>query len=197
MVSHASLQPISRRLPTSTKPPPPLFWWLLTGDLHHDVNRRQFVRCDVCGWRLLNIESDMCVSIVLSLLFLRFNNLSCNFLNLAVKLSPQGISCDFFDEHSQWEYAVIEMIHMPHVHSNISITAKLGVSIVNFTGFWCFVVVKSSLSLRTVSPMVLLKNKGYTLKILLKRSRGLLSKEKFLFGISAFGVFSMILYKVL
>jgi hypothetical protein len=45
--------------------------------------------------------------------------------------------------------------------------------------------------------MVLLKNKGYALKNLLKRTRGLLRKEKFLFGISAFGVFSMILYKVL
>jgi hypothetical protein len=38
-----------------------------------------------------------------------------------------------------------------------------------------------------------LKNKGYPLKILLKRTRGLLNKEKSLFGISAFGVFQMIL----
>jgi hypothetical protein len=64
MVLHASLQPISRRLPTSTKPPPPLFWWLLTGDLHHDVNRRQFVllcfvfpslEFSVAGWRSANL----------------------------------------------------------------------------------------------------------------------------------------------
>ncbi len=47
------------------------------------------------------------------------------------------------------------------------------------------------------SLIVLLQNKGITLKILLKRTRGLLSKEKFLFGISTFGVFRMILYKVL
>jgi hypothetical protein len=39
--------------------------------------------------------------------------------------------------------------------------------------------------------------KGYPLKILLKKTRGLLNKKKFLFGISAFGVFRMILYKVL
>ncbi len=31
-----------------------------------------------------------------------------------------------FDQHSQPEYASIEMIRMPHVHSNISMTAKLG-----------------------------------------------------------------------
>jgi hypothetical protein len=34
--------------------------------------------------------------------------------------------------------------------------------------------------------------KGYPLKILLKRTRGLLNKKIFLFGISAFGVFRMI-----
>jgi hypothetical protein len=32
----------------------------------------------------------------------------------------------FFDKCSQPEYAGIEMIRMPHVHSNISITVKLG-----------------------------------------------------------------------
>ncbi len=46
---------------------------------------------------------------------------SCNFLDLAVNQCPQGISCDIFDKCSQPEYAGIEMIHMPHVHSNISI----------------------------------------------------------------------------
>jgi hypothetical protein len=41
--------------------------------------------------------------------------------------------------------------------------------------------------------IVLLKNKGYRQKILLERTRGLLNKEKFHFGISAFGFFEMIL----
>jgi len=44
-----------------------------------------------------------------------------------VKQNPQGISCDIFDKHPQPEYAGIDMICMPHVHSNISITTKLGV----------------------------------------------------------------------
>jgi hypothetical protein len=44
-----------------------------------------------------------------------------------------------------------------------------------------------------VSPIVLLKVKGYPSKILLKRTKGLLNKEKILFGTSAFGVFRMIL----
>ncbi len=58
---------------------------------------------------------------------------SCDFLDLAVRQSPQGLSCDIFDKCSQPEYAGIEIIGMPHVHSNISMTAKLGVIIVNFT----------------------------------------------------------------
>jgi hypothetical protein len=58
---------------------------------------------------------------------------SCNFLDLTVRQSPQGLSCDIFVKRSQPEYAGIEMIRMPHVHSNISMTVKLGLSIVNFT----------------------------------------------------------------
>jgi hypothetical protein len=56
---------------------------------------------------------------------------SCNFLDLAVRRSPQGLSCDIFDKSSQPEYAGIEMIRMPDVHCNIS---SWGLSIVNFTG---------------------------------------------------------------
>jgi hypothetical protein len=46
--------------------------------------------------------------------------LSCNFLDLAVRQSPQGLCCDIFDKRAQPEYAGVEMIRMPHVHSNIS-----------------------------------------------------------------------------
>jgi hypothetical protein len=47
-----------------------------------------------------------------------------------------------------------------------------------------------------VSLIVLLEVKGYPLKILLKKTRGLITKEKFFFGNSAFGVFRMILFVV-
>jgi hypothetical protein len=43
-----------------------------------------------------------------------------------------------------------------------------------------------------VGLIVFLKVKGYPLKILLKRTIGWLIKEKFLFGISTFGVFKML-----
>jgi hypothetical protein len=42
-----------------------------------------------------------------------------------------------------------------------------------------------------------LKAKGYSFKVLLKRTRGLVLKEKFLFGIFAFGIFRMILLQVM
>jgi hypothetical protein len=42
-----------------------------------------------------------------------------------------------------------------------------------------------------VSLIVFLKAKGYPLKVLLMRTIGLLLKEKFLFRISAFGIFRM------
>jgi hypothetical protein len=48
-------------------------------------------------------------------------------LDLVVKQS-QGISCDIFGKPQlQPEYAGMSMITMPHVQSNISISAKLGV----------------------------------------------------------------------
>jgi hypothetical protein len=67
------------------------------------------------------------------------------------------------------------MIHMPHVHSNISITAKLGVINSQFYRFLMLCSCEEFFVSQTVSRMVLLKNKGYALKILVKR---LFSKEK-------------------
>ncbi len=110
---------------------------------------------------------------------------------------PQGFYCDIFDKRSQPEYAGIEMIRMPHVHSNISITAKLGVINSQFYRFLRICSCKKFFVFQMVSLIVLLKVKGYPLKILLERTRGLLNKEKFLHRTSAFGVFRMILLRVL
>jgi hypothetical protein len=66
------------------------------------------------------------------------------------------------------------MIRMPHVHSNISMTAKLGVINSQFYRFLRF----CSCNKFFIFQMVFLKVKGYSLK--LKRTRGLLIKEKFL-----------------
>ncbi len=122
---------------------------------------------------------------------------SCNFLDLTVRKSPQGLSCDIFDKRSQPEYAGIEVIRMPHVRSNISMTAKLGVINSQFYRFFRLCSCKKFFVFQMVSLIVFLKAKGYPLKVLLKRTRGLVLKEKFLFGISAFGIFRMILLRVM
>ncbi len=122
---------------------------------------------------------------------------SCNFLDLTVRQSPQGLFCDIFAKRSQPEYASIEMIRMPHVHSNISMTAKLGVINCQFYRFLRLCSCKNFFFFNMVSLIVFLKAKSYPLKVLLKRTRGLLLKEKFLFGDSAFGIFRMILLRVM
>ncbi len=114
-----------------------------------------------------------------------------------MRQSPQGVSCDIFDKHSQPEYAGIEMTRMPHVHSNISLTAKLGVINSQFYRFLRLCSCKMFFVFQMVSLIVFLKVKGYPLKILLKRTSGLLIKEKLIFGISTFGVFQKILFQVL
>ncbi len=111
---------------------------------------------------------------------------SCNFLDLAVRQSPQGLSCDIFLKHSQPEYAGIEMIRMSHVHSNISMTAKLGVINSQFYRYLKLCSYNKFFVFQMVSLIVFLKANGYPLKVLLKRTRGLLLKEKFLFGNSNF-----------
>jgi hypothetical protein len=117
-----------------------------------------------------------------------------NFLDLAVNQNPQGISYDMFDKHSQPQ-SMQELTRS--VYSNISNTAKFGV--INNQFYRCLRLLCSKYFFvsQMIILIVLLKNKVYPLRILLKRTRGLLNREKFLFGISAFGVFQMILYRVL
>jgi hypothetical protein len=89
---------------------------------------------------------------------------SCNFLDLTVRQSPQGLSCNIFDKRSQPEYAGIEMIRMRHVHSNISMTAKLGVINSQFYRYLRLCSCKKFFVFQMVSLIVFLKAKGYPLK---------------------------------
>ncbi len=113
-----------------------------------------------------------------------------NFLDLAVNQNPQGISCDMFDKHSQ------PQVLTRSVCSNISDTAKFGVINNQFYRCLRLCCCKDFFVSQMVNLVFLLKNKGYPLRILLKRTRGLLNRGKFLFGISVFGVFQMILYSL-
>jgi superfamily II DNA/RNA helicase len=90
-------------------------------------------------------------------------------LTLEVRNSFDGLilgfflSCDIFDKRSQLEYAGIEMIRMPHVHSNISMTAKLGVINSQFYRFLRLCSCKKFFVFQMVSLIVFLKVKGYPL----------------------------------
>ncbi len=72
------------------------------------------------------------------------------------------------------------MIRMPHVPSNISMSAKLGVIDSQFYRFLRLCSRNKLFIFQMVSLMVFLKVKSYSLKLLLKRTRGSLVKEKFL-----------------
>jgi hypothetical protein len=120
----------------------------------------------------------------------------CNFLDLVVRQSPQGLSCDIFYKHSQLEYAGIEMIRMLHVHSNISMTTKLGVINNKFHIYLKLCSCKKFFVFQMVNLIVFLKANDYPLKVLLKRIQWLLLKEKFTFGILTFGIYKMILLQV-
>jgi len=91
-----------------------------------------------------------------------------------VSQSPQGLSCDIFDKRSQ---PGIEMIRMPHVHSNFSMTAKLGVINSQFYRFLRLCSCKKFFVFQMVSLIVFLKAEGYHFKVLLKRTRGLVRLE--------------------
>jgi hypothetical protein len=91
------------------------------------------------------------------------------------------------------------MIHMPHVHSNISV-ANLGVINSQFYRFLRLCSCKEFLVSQMVSRILLLKIQGHPLRILLKRSRGLLNKKKWkptwslFFSALLFCVLSILLY---
>jgi hypothetical protein len=91
---------------------------------------------------------------------------SCNFLDLTMRQNLKGLSCDIFYKHFQPKFASAEMIKMFHVHSNISMTAKLGVINSQFYRFLRLCSCKKCFVFQMVSFFVLLKVKGYPLKIL-------------------------------
>jgi hypothetical protein len=62
------------------------------------------------------------------------NGFSCTFLDLGVEQSPQGIPCGIFHQCFQPEYAGLDMICMPHVHSESLLLLSWALWIFSFTG---------------------------------------------------------------
>jgi hypothetical protein len=77
-----------------------------------------------------------------------------------MNLSPQGILCDIFVKCSEPKYKGIEMICMPHAHSNISIIVKLGVINSQFYEFGTLCSCERFFVSQMLNVIILLKNKG-------------------------------------
>jgi hypothetical protein len=80
----------------------------------------------------------------------------------------------FLIDNTQQKYVGIDMILMPHVHSNIFIITKLGIMNSQFYRILRLYKFKDFLVSRMVNFIFLLKNKSYPLKIL---NRVLLNKK--------------------
>jgi hypothetical protein len=97
---------------------------------------------------------------------------SCNLLDLDVKRRLQDnilyYLVIFLANNTRQKYVGIDMIHMPHVHSNIFIITKLGVMNSQFYRILRFCNFKDSFISRMVNLIFLLKNKSCPSKILYK-----------------------------
>jgi hypothetical protein len=122
---------------------------------------------------------------------------SCNFLDLVVnqviKVYPVLSLTNIFNQSVQVLKWFTCLMFIPISQ----FTAKLRVINSQFYKFLRLCSCNKFFVFQMVSLIDLLKNNGYPLKILLKRTRKWITKEKFFFEISASGVFRMILYKVL
>ncbi len=89
----------------------------------------------------------------------------CNFLDLGITRVLEVFGVISLIKFTQPEYAVIDMMCMPSVHSNITLLLlSWTLSIVSSTGSWAFEILKFS---QIISLIVLLKNKVYCLQIVL------------------------------
>jgi hypothetical protein len=97
-------------------------------------------------------------------------NFSCNLLDLYVKQSLQDNILYYLVilliDNTQQKYVGIDMIHMPHVHSNIFIITKLRIMNSQFYKILRLCKFKDFLISHMVNFIFLLKNKSYPLKIL-------------------------------
>ncbi len=112
---------------------------------------------------------------------------SCNLLDLDVKRSFQDnilyYLVIFLIDNTRKKYVGIEMIHMPHVHSNIFIITKFGIMNSQFYRILRFCTFKDSFISHMVNLIFLLKNKRYPLKILYRGIECCLIKDNVFFDI--------------
>ena len=120
------------------------------------------------------------------------NSDSCAFLDLKISQSSFGFEVDIYDKRLQPEYSNLKIIRMPHFSSNISDTAKYGVISSQLCRFSRLCSTKSAFVTQSCHLILLLIEKRYSFNKILKKVRSFMNRSKFIFGISAFGMFKMI-----
>ena len=116
----------------------------------------------------------------------------CAFLDLKIFQTPLGLEVDIYDKRPQPEYSILKIIHMPRISSNISIIAKYGVICSQLFRFSRLCSSKDAFILQSCNLILLLVEKGYSFKQILKKVRTFLNRKKIIFGISSFGIFKII-----
>ena len=117
---------------------------------------------------------------------------TCAFLDLKISQSPLGLEVDIYDKRLQKEYAGLKIIRMPHFSSNISISAKYGVIVSQLFRFSRLYSSKISFITQACNLVLLLLHKGYVFKRVMNKVRSFLNRSKFIFGISALGMYKII-----
>jgi hypothetical protein len=117
---------------------------------------------------------------------------TCTFLDLKISQSRLGLEVDIYDKRLQPEYAGLKIIRMPHFSSNISVTAKYGVIVSQLFRFSRLCSSKISFISQTCNLVTLLLQKGYVFNRVMNKVRSFLNRSKFIFGISALGIYKII-----
>jgi hypothetical protein len=117
---------------------------------------------------------------------------TCAFLDLKISQSSLGLEVDIYDKRLQPEYAGLKIIRMPHFSSNISVTAKYGVIVSQLFRFSRLCSSKISFISQTCNLVSLLLQKGYVFNRVMNKVRSFLNRSKFIFGISALGMYKII-----
>ena len=120
------------------------------------------------------------------------NSDCCAFLDLKIFQTPMSLEVDIYDKRLEPEYANLNIIRMPHIFSNISLIAKYGVICSQLFRFSRLCSNKISFIIQSCHLILLLVEKGYSFKKILKKVRSFLNCSKFIFGISSFGMFKLI-----
>ena len=121
---------------------------------------------------------------------------TCALLDLNISQSASGLEVDIYDKRSQPEYSGVQIIRMPDIESNISVIAKYGVINSQLHRFFRLCTTKEAFIAQCTNLIILLIQKGYSKRKVMKKVVTFLYMKSFIYGISALGMCRLIENKV-